>query len=217
MDFLNAETMAKILEYAQAHTSPEPPMLTKINRETHLKVLNPRMISGHIQGRLLSLLSHLKRPKYVLEIGTFTGYSALCLAEGLAEDGKIITLEINEELVPMAKGFFREAGKDKQIELYAGDARKIIPELNFIFDIVFLDADKEFYEEFYNLVFDKVALGGLIIADNVLWSGKVTGNPAAADKSTAALIRFNQKIQNDSRVENILLPIRDGIMIIRKL
>jgi caffeoyl-CoA O-methyltransferase len=117
----------------------------------------------------------------------------------------------------MARGFFREAGKDKQIELYAGDARKIIPELNFIFDIVFLDADKEFYEEFYNLVFDKVALGGLIIADNVLWSGKVTGNPAAADKSTAALIRFNQKIQNDSRVENILLPIRDGIMIIRKL
>jgi caffeoyl-CoA O-methyltransferase len=217
MDFLNGETMEQILEYAQAHTSPEPPLLAKIHRETHIKVLNPRMISGHMQGRLLSLLSILKKPKYVLEIGTFTGYSALCLAEGLSENGKVFTVEINEELVPMIRNFFTEAGKNNQIELFTGDAREIIPLLNFVFDIVFLDADKEFYGEFYDLVFDKVAPGGLILADNVLWSGKVVKKTDATDKDTTALIRFNKKIQDDKRVENILLPVRDGIMIIRKL
>jgi caffeoyl-CoA O-methyltransferase len=213
MDFFNSE----IMNYAQAHTSPESPLLSKINRETHLKVLNPRMISGHFQGRLLSLLSKLKTPRYVLEIGTFTGYSALCLAEGLAEDGKVFTIEINEELVPMIRGYIQEAGMNHHIELLTGDAKKIIPQLNFPFDIVFIDGDKEFYEEFYDLVYDKVAAGGLIIADNVLWSGKVVKSPAASDESTAALIRFNKKIQDDKRVENILLPIRDGLMVIRKL
>jgi caffeoyl-CoA O-methyltransferase len=213
MDFLNAD----ILEYAQAHTSPESKLLAKINRETHLKVLNPRMISGHMQGRLLSLFSKMKRPRYVLEIGAYTGYSAICMAEGLAENGKIFTIEINEELEPMVRGFIEEANLQNKIELLIGDATDIIPQLDYVFDMVFIDADKEYYETFYDLAVDKVAPGGLLIADNVLWSGKVVKNPAANDKSSAALIKFNKKIQNDPRVENILLPVRDGLMIIRKL
>lgn len=205
----------QIMEYAKAHTSVEPAVLKWISRETHLKVLNPRMLSGHLQGRLLSFLSKMKAPKHVLEIGTFTGYSAICLAEGLAEGGKVITIEENEELEPLIRNFFAEAGAEDKIELLIGDAREIIPKLNYHFDLVFIDADKEYYSEFYDLVFDKVRIGGLIIADNVLWNGKVV-NPDSRDKSSASLIRFNDKIQNDSRVENILLPVRDGLMIIRK-
>lgn len=205
------------MKYALTHTSPESEILAKINRETHLKVLNPRMLSGHLQGRILSFFSKLMKPKYVLEIGTYTGYSAICLAEGLAKNGKVFTIEKNEELEPMIRSFITEANMDQKIELLIGDASDKISHLNFKFDIVFIDADKEFYEEFYDLVFDKVETGGLIIADNVLWSGKVIENSAHTDKSSAALIRFNKKIQSDPRVENILLPVRDGLMIIRKL
>ncbi len=213
MEFLNADIAA----YAELHTSPETPVLSKINRETHLKVLNPRMLSGHLQGRVLSLLSKLQQPKCVLEIGTYTAYATLCLAEGLADGGKVITIESNEELEHMIRRFVTEAGMEDRVDLKMGDARSIIPKLDETFDMVFIDADKEFYGEFYDLVFEKVRPGGLIIADNVLWSGKVIKKTSNTDKSTSAVISFNNKINEDRRVENVLLPVRDGLMIIRKL
>lgn len=213
MDFLDPA----IEKYIESHTSPEPEILKRIGRETHLKVLRPRMLSGHVQGRLLSLFSKLKQPTYILEIGTYTGYSAICLSEGIAREGKVITIEKNEELKPMIADFIRDAGLQERIELVTGDAREIIPKLNYVFDMVFIDADKEFYSGYYDMIIDKVSKGGLIIADNTLWSGKVVEPVSAPDKSSAALIAFNQMIQDDPRVENILLPVRDGLMIIRKL
>ncbi|HEX6227529.1 MAG TPA: O-methyltransferase [Chryseolinea sp.] len=202
-----------LLRYAEQHTTPESDLLKKINRDTHAHVLMPRMLSGHLQGRVLSMISHMIRPRRILEIGTYTGYSALCLAEGLTEDGKIITIDINEELEEKVRFFF-SPWQDK-IEYKIGNALEVIPTLNETFDLVFIDADKVNYSKYFDLVIGKVRGGGFLLADNVLWSGKVLDrNP---DNDTKAILAFNEKIQHDSRVENVLLPIRDGIMTIRKL
>lgn len=205
----------EITNYCERYSTEESGLLKKINRETHAKVLMPRMLSGHLQGRVLSMISRMCRPEIILEIGTYTGYSALCLAEGLSKNGKLITLDINEELEDRVRAYFKEANLDLQIDYRIGDARKIIPQLDFSFDLVFIDADKESYSTYFDLVIDKVPSGGFILADNVLWSGKVLG--AKPDKDTRAIMAFNQKVQDDKRVENVLLPIRDGIMIIQKV
>ena len=209
MDILNED----LQRYAEQQTSPESDLLKKINRDTHAHVLMPRMLSGHLQGRVLSMISCMMKPQRILEIGTYTGYSALCLAEGLSPGGKLITIDINEELEKKVRDHFSE-WQDK-IEYRIGNALEIVPTLNEIFDLVFIDADKGNYSKYFDLVIDKIRPGGFILADNVLWSGKVLNkNP---DNDTKSIIAFNQKIQHDSRVENVLLPIRDGIMMIRKL
>ncbi len=213
MDFIPPD----LTQYAEAHTSPEPEVLHQLNRETHAKVLSPRMLSGHLQGRLLALLSHLLKPLRVLEIGTYTGYSALCLAEGLAEGGKVITLDVNEELERMVRSYVEKAGLTDRIDFRIGRAADLIPQLDETFDLVFIDADKASYGLYYDLVFDKVRPGGLIVADNVLWSGKVVQPEAVKkDKELRAILAFNARIQQDDRVENILLPVRDGLMVVRK-
>jgi len=203
----------KISAYAENHTTPESPALKDLNRETNAKVLMPRMLSGHLQGRLLSMFSHMIQPKRILEIGTYTGYSAICLSEGLAEGGMLHTIDINEELKPMATNYFRQAGCEQKIKLHTGDALKIIPTLNETWDIVFIDADKKNYTAYFDLVITKVRKGGFIIADNVLWSGKVLEDSNEMDSDTKAIHDFNKKIQADQRIENILLPVRDGLMI----
>ncbi|MEY4930704.1 MAG: hypothetical protein RI909_1428 [Bacteroidota bacterium] len=203
-----------IEKYVEDHTSSESDLLKKITRDTHAKVLMPRMLSGQVQGRFLSMISHAMRPKNILEVGTYTGYSAICLAEGLQPDGKLVTVDINEELESRVRNYFQDAGLADKIEYKIGDAAQIIPALDMIFDLVFIDADKENYSKYYELVFDKVRTGGLILADNVLWSGKVT--KPKPDKDTRALLEFNQQIKNDPRVECLLLPLRDGIMMMRK-
>lgn len=211
MDIIQPE----LQQYAERHTSPENALLEKINRETHASVLMPRMLSGHLQGRVLAMISRLIRPRAILEIGTFTGYSALCLAEGLTDDGTLITIDKNEELEDRVRNYFKESGMSKRIDYRIGDATQIIPTLEMTFDLVFIDADKENYSNYYDMVIDKLNLKGIILADNVLWSGKVLDeNP---DKDTRAIIAFNKKVTDDPRVENVLLPIRDGIMMIRKL
>jgi predicted O-methyltransferase YrrM len=189
-------------------------LLKKIERETHLHILKPRMLSGHLQGRFLSMVSNMIRPKTILEIGTYTGYSTLCLAEGLNKNGKLITIDINEELERRVRGYFAES-QYEGIYYLIGNALKIIATLNYQFDLVFMDADKENYANYFDLVIDKLAPGGFILVDNVLWSGKVLN--VKPDKDTRAILEFNKKIQNDARVENVLLPFRDGITIIRKL
>lgn len=203
-----------IADYAAAQTSPEPPSLRRINRDTYANVLMPRMLSGHVQGRVLSMISHMIRPSLVLEIGTYTGYSAICLAEGLHEGGKIISIDNNEELASRTRRNIADAGVADRIELHKGNALDIIPTLNHSFDLVFIDADKINYSNYYDLVFDRVRSGGFILADNVLWSGKVVD--PKPDKDTQALLLFNEKVTNDERVENVLLTVRDGIMLIRK-
>ena len=211
MDIINEA----LQRYSEEHTSPESDLLKSINRNTHANVLRPRMLSGHLQGRVLAMFSQMLRPDCILEIGTYTGYSALCLAEGLSQNGKVITIDINEELGKMVRGSFAASPFGRQIDFRVGDARKIIPALTETFDLVFIDADKENYAVYFDLVIDKVRPGGIMLADNVLWSGKVI--EAKPDKDTVAIREFNRKIQEDGRVENVLLPIRDGIMMIRKL
>jgi predicted O-methyltransferase YrrM len=202
--------------YCQNNTSAESDVLTQLNRETHLRVVSPRMLSGHLQGRFLSFISKLKQPNLILEIGTYTGYSALCLAEGLAQNGKLISMDVNEETTAFAKSFIQKTQFANNIELIISDAKQYIPTINESIDLVFIDADKKNYLNYYHLVFDKIASGGLIIADNVLWSGKITMAQNEMDKETLALHQFNEFVQNDLRVENMLLPIRDGLMVIRK-
>lgn len=204
-----------LLQYAEEHTSPEHSLLSAINRDTHAKVMMPRMLSGHLQGKVLSMISHMVKPRTILEIGTYTGYSAICLAEGLHPEGKLITIDINEELEGMVRENFNEAGFEAMIDYLIGNALDIIPTLDYSFDLVFIDADKENYNNYYDLVFDKVTLGGFLLADNVLWSGKVLD--PKPDKDTRAIKAFNKKVQDDPRVENVLLPIRDGIMLMRKM
>lgn len=211
MDIINE----KIQDYAEKHTTDESSLLKRINRDTHAQVLMPRMLSGQLQGRVLSMISCMARPRVILEIGTYTGYSALCMAEGLREDGKLITIDINEELEDRVRSYFREAKLQDRIDYRIGDATAIIPQLNENFDLVFIDADKENYARYFDLVIDRVNLNGIILADNVLWSGKVLQEKP--DKDTRAIIDFNEKIQRDPRVENVLLPIRDGIMLMRKI
>jgi predicted O-methyltransferase YrrM len=211
------EFIAKELDnYVCAHTIEESELLKRINRETHLEVLQPRMLSGHFQGRVLSMFSKMIQPECILEIGTYTGYSALCLAEGLKEKGKLITIDINEELENRVRNYFQSSDFKEQIDYRIGDAIKIIPQITEQFDIVFIDADKMNYINYYEMVFSKVKIGGYIIADNVLWSGKVA-DESKNDKETELLRAYNLLIYRDERVENVLFPIRDGLMIARKI
>ncbi len=207
--------LAENLEaYVQQHSEQEPELLQQLARETHLKVLQPRMLSGAYQGRLLSLISKLITPKHILEIGTFTGYSALCMAEGLHKNGRIDTIDVDEELTDLQRRYFDASSYGKQIFQHLGNAANIIPTLNGNFDLVFIDADKEQYPLYFDLIIDRVQTGGLIIADNVLWSGKVVTN--ATDEATQKLQQFNKKVVEDTRVETVLLPVRDGLTLIRK-
>ncbi len=212
MDFISPE----LISYTALHTTPESELLKEIDRITNQKVLMPRMLSGHLQGRVLSMISKMIQPTCILEIGTYTGYSALCLAEGLAKNGKLITFDINEELEDMVRGFISKSSFESQIDFRVNDAMEIIPELSETFDLVFIDADKENYLNYYEMVLPKLRAGGIVIADNVLWSGKVISKVKNNDKETIALIEFNKFVQFDNRVENVLLPIRDGLMVIRK-
>jgi len=203
-------------KYVCEHTANESDLLKKINRETHLEVLQPRMLSGHFQGRVLSMFSKMIRPERILEIGTYTGYSAICLAEGLTSNGKLVTIDINEELASRVRGYFAESPYSHQIDYFIGDAMELIPALNEKWDIVFIDADKHNYINYYHLVFPMVKVGGYIIADNVLWSGKVIDS-SQNDKDTLLLREYNQLVHQDGRVEEVLFPIRDGLMIARKI
>jgi caffeoyl-CoA O-methyltransferase len=203
-------------QYVCAHSENEPEILADLNRRTHVSVIQPRMLSGHYQGRVLSMLSHMIQPEKVLEIGTYTGYSALCLAEGLKEKGHLTTIDVNEELEDFVASYIEKAGMGDRITQLIGDAIDIIPTLDEQFDIVFIDADKKNYCNYYDLVFDKVKSGGYIIADNVLWSGKVLEDYDSLDRETKILMDYNRKIHEDQRVQEVLLPIRDGIMIARK-
>lgn len=212
MEFLNP-----LLEkYVYEHTENESDLLKKINRETHLEVLQPRMLSGHLQGRVLSMFSKMIQPDRILEIGTYTGYSALCLAEGLTPNGKLVTIDINEELAPRVRSYFSASEFSEQIDYKIGAAMKLIPNLNEKWDIVFIDADKDNYMNYYHLVFPMVKIGGYIIADNVLWSGKVVDS-TQTDKDTLIIREYNQLVHQDDRVEEVLFPIRDGLMIARKI
>ena len=212
MDFLPD----KIGNYIITHSQKEPEFLAKLNRETNQKILQPRMLSGHYQGRLLSLLSKIIRPKTILEIGTFTGYSALCLAEGLAENGKIHTIDINEELYDFQKKYFEASPYKDDIKQHLGDALEIIPQINEQFDLVFIDADKPNYPAYFDLIINKMNSGGVILSDNVLWSGKVVEELKPDDESTKALLMYNEMLANDTRVESIILPVRDGLTLTRK-
>jgi predicted O-methyltransferase YrrM len=213
MEFISPE----LDQYVCGHSENEPEVLRELNRKTHLSVLQPRMLSGHFQGRVLSMLSHMIRPRRVLEIGTYTGYSALCFAEGLIEDGKVITIDVNEELEDLVREYISKAGMENKIEYHIADATQLIPMLEDEFDIVFIDADKKNYCNYYDLVFDKVKKGGYIIADNVLWSGKVLEEYNSLDRETKIIMDYNRKVHEDVRVQEVLLPIRDGLMVARKL
>ncbi len=203
-------------QYVCAHSENEPEILADLNRRTHVSVIQPRMLSGHYQGRVLSMLSHMIQPENVLEIGTYTGYSALCFAEGLKEKGRLTTIDVNEELEDFVAAYIEKAGMGDRITQLIGDAIDIIPTLDEQFDIVFIDADKKNYCKYYDLVFDKVKPGGYIIADNVLWSGKVLEDYNSLDRETKIIMDYNQKVHEDDRVQEVLFPIRDGLMIARK-
>lgn len=204
-------------QYILDHTSPEDDVLKELDRETHLKVLRSRMLSGHLQGQILSMISCMIKPQYILEIGTFTGYSALCLAKGLAANGKLHTIEIDDELESIARKYFLKSGMSNKIVQHIGDARLIVPSLKNRFDLVFIDADKREYCDYYNLVFDRIAVGGFLLADNILWNGKVVDPDEADDEQTRGILDFNKLVHNDKRVKNAILPIRDGIMLIQKI
>ena len=211
MDFLPTE----IEKYALKYTAKESDLLAKLNRETWAKVMTPRMLSGHLQGRALSLFSKMISPENILEIGTYTGYSALCMAEGLSTNGKLHTIECDEEVSLFAKRYFDQSDYKENIIQHIGNALEIIPSLKAEFQLVFIDADKENYSNYFDLVFSKLSIGGYIIADNVLWSGKVVEK--TQDEETKALVAYSKKVQQNQRVENILMPIRDGLMICRKI
>lgn len=205
----------KLENYATQHTDNEPLILQELTRRTHLNVLQPRMLSGHFQGRLLSLLSKLVQPKSILEIGTFTGYATICLSEGLHPEGVLHTIDIKEELYDLQREFFDRSGKGHQIIQHLGQAKDIIPTLDLSFDFVFIDADKQNYAHYFDLVIEKMNKGGIILSDNVLWSGKVVEEIKPNDKHTIALMEYNKKLKNDPRLETILLPIRDGLTVSR--
>lgn len=204
-------------DYVANHSENEPELLAKLNKETHQKILQPRMLSGHFQGRVLSMLSKIIRPIHILEIGTYTGYAALCLAEGLPENGTLDTIDIEEELVDFQKKYFDASPWSTQIIQHLGDAIEIIPTLNKKFDLVFIDADKENYINYFNLVVPMMNQGGIILSDNVLWSGKVLEELNPKDTSTKILLEYNRIVNEDQRVETVLLPIRDGLTVSRVL
>ncbi|WP_320110632.1 O-methyltransferase [Draconibacterium orientale] len=203
-------------QYILDHIDEEDPVLTELDRETNLKVLGARMISGHLQGQVLTMLAKMIRPKTILELGTFTGYSAICLAKGLPEDGKLITIEVDDELETLAAKYFEKAGVAHLIEQKIGSATELIPSLYQSFDLVFIDADKREYVEYYQLLIDKMQPGAYIIADNTLWSGKVLDKPRHDDGQTIGILEFNKLVKNDDRVEKVILPLRDGMTVIRK-
>ena len=211
MEFLSES----IIEYCENHSEKEPEYLAKLNRETHQKVLQPRMLSGHYQGRLLSLISKLVNPKNILEIGTYTGYSALCLAEGLQSNGKLHTIDINEELFDFQQKYFQKSEFKNNIIQHLGDATQIIPQLDIKFDLVFIDADKPNYPKYFEIIINKMNPGGLILSDNVLWSGKVLEEVKRNDLSTEALLKYNKMLAEDIRIETVILPLRDGLTISR--
>lgn len=204
-------------DYVVAHSQPEPELLQQLTRETYQKILQPRMLSGHYQGRILSILSKLINPKTILEIGTYTGYSALCLAEGLQQNGTLHTIDVNEELVDFQRKYFDKSAYGTQIHQHLGNALDIIPTLNSKFDLVFIDADKPNYVNYFHAIIDKMNTGGVILSDNVLWSGKVIEKLNPKDESTKILLEYNQLLNEDKRVETVLLPIRDGLTISRVL
>lgn len=206
----------EIDKYILSHIEPEDEILKELDRETNLNVMGARMISGHLQGQVLTMLSKMIRPKCILELGTFTGYSAICLAKGLQTGGKLITIELDDELENIAKKYFNKAGVQHLIDQRIGSALEIIPTLTEMFDLVFIDAHKPEYPAYYEAVFDEVNSGGIIIADNTLWSGKVIETPVEDDYHTIGIIQFNRMIKNDNRVEKVILPLRDGMTIIRK-
>ena len=206
----------KLDQYILDHIDPEDEVLKELNRETHLNILGARMISGHLQGQVLSMISKMIQPNRILEIGTFTGYSAICLAKGLTKNGKLITIEIDDELENMASNYFEKAGVRHLIEQKIGLATEIIQQINGQFDLVFIDADKREYTTYYNLIFEKVNSGGYILADNTLWSGKVIDEVKSDDLQTIGIVEFNERIKNDNRVEKVILPLRDGMTLIRK-
>ncbi len=211
MSFLNED----ILSYLEEHTPPEPELLKKLDRETNLKVPYPNMLTGHIQGRFLSFISKILRPKNILEIGTYTGYSAICFAEGLAPGGHIHTIDKNPEVEDIANRYFREAGLQDTITCHRGDALKIIPALDQKFDLIFLDADKENYPEYLGMLKEKLSPNGLMMIDNTLWSGKVIKKAHSGDHETQGIVLFNKMVKEDSELDSFLLPLRDGITLIR--
>lgn len=213
MDIFSKEIMA----YAEKHTSDEPKLLQELRRETWQKILSPRMLSGHFQGRFLAMISKMIQPKSILEIGTYTGYATLCLAEGLVAKGRIYTIDNNEELEGIQKKYFKKSGFEEQITQITGNALTIIPTLNTHFDLVFIDAEKQDYIKYYDLLIDQVNKGGIVLSDNVLWSGKVADESIKNDRDTESLRHYNQYLKQDNSIETILLPFRDGISITRKL
>ena len=207
----------EIEAYCEAHTTEETDLLYRLNRQTHLQTIHPRMASGQLQGQFLSLISDMIRPKRILEIGTFTGYSALCLATGLTSDGVLHTIEINEEYEDRIRAYFSESSYNPKIILHIGDAKTIVPSLNEQWNLVFIDAEKTDYQEYYEMVFPQVRKNGFILIDNTLWNSKVVQEIPHNDKDTQAILAFNDRVQQDGRVRNLLLPFRDGIMMIEKL
>jgi predicted O-methyltransferase YrrM len=206
----------KLEKYIKEHTTSEDPLLEELYRQTHIRFVNPNMVSGHMQGGLLEMISKMNRPQFILEIGTFTGYSAICLAKGLAPGGSLMTIEMNDELIQFARSFFERAGLSSVIEQLTGNALEIIPGLERVFDLVFIDADKREYIGYYKAIIGKVKPGGFIIADNVLWGGAVL-ETNTKDPQARGIIEFNEMISTQKDIENIILPLRDGLMIIRKL
>jgi caffeoyl-CoA O-methyltransferase len=202
--------------YAVAHTQAEPDILAQLTRETYQKILQPRMLSGHFQGRLLSILSKIVNPTTILELGTYTGYSAICMAEGLKENGELHTLDINEELQSIQNKYFELSGFRNSIHQHLGEALDILPTLNMKFDLIFMDADKPNYPAYFNLIIDKLNPGGILLTDNVLWSGKVVEALKKDDESTRALLEYNTLVAKDSRLETVMLPIRDGLSLSRR-
>lgn len=206
----------KLDDYVVAHSEEEPELLQQLSRETHQKILQPRMLTGHYQGRVLSMISKLVNPKNILEIGTYTGYSALCLAEGMQNNGELHTIDINEELFDFQRKYFDKSRYGKQIHQHLGNALDIAPILSMNFDLVFIDADKTNYANYFDIIIDKLNTGGIILSDNVLWSGKVIESIQPDDLDTKALIEYNTLLKEDSRIETVMLPIRDGLTISRK-
>ena len=211
MHFISEE----LEDYVALHSENEPELLAKLNRETHQKIMQPRMLSGHFQGRVLSILSKLIRPQHILEIGTYTGYASLCLAEGLRENGTLDTIDVNEELYDFQRKYFDLSPWTNQIRQHLGNALEIIPGIDKNFDLVFIDADKENYINYFEMIVPKMAKGGIILSDNVLWSGKILESVKANDKSTQILLAYNKLLKEDKRVETVLLPIRDGLTVSR--
>jgi caffeoyl-CoA O-methyltransferase len=206
----------KLDQYLLSHSSPEDPVLEDLYRQTHIRFVNPNMASGHLQGKLLEFISRMINPENILEIGTFTGYSAICLSKGLRPGGKLITIEMNDELTSFSHSYFCRAEADSIINQVTGNALEIIPTLNLMFDLVFIDGDKREYSDYYKLIIDKVKPGGFILADNILWGGKVIENDLS-DPQTKGVIDFNEMIRDQKNIENVVLPFRDGLMLIRKM